>query len=249
MTETGYIPQPLLARVRDAARTRGVRPVAGHCSRWAGRALVGLPWTLTGSRGRFDLQGEAYPYLFHRYKHSWLTERAVEVPFVQAIVDRHAGRRMLEVGNVLSHYRAQDHLVVDKYERAPGVLNRDVLELDGLGPFDLIVAISTLEHVGWDELPREPDKAARAVSALRELLAPGGKLLITVPVGYNAAFDSALRSGAIPISASAAMRRIGEGRYWRELPPDEVWPAPYDFLLYAARGVFFAWIESDAPSA
>ena len=41
---------------------------------------------------------------------------------------------MLEVGNVLRHYRPQlDHLVVDKYEHAPGVLNRDVLDLDDLG--------------------------------------------------------------------------------------------------------------------
>ncbi len=81
------------------------------------------------------------------------------------------------------------------------------------------------------------------------MLAPGGELADHLPVGYNAAFDSALRGGTIPISASAAMGRLGEGRYWRELPPDQVWSAPYDFLLYAARGVFFAWIESEAPSA
>ena len=36
------------------------------------------------------------------------------------------------------------------------MLNLDVLDLDDLGPFDLIVAVSTLEHVGRDESPRDP---------------------------------------------------------------------------------------------
>ena len=149
MSEEGYTPQPLAARLRRAARSRGARPVAGDFARWGANALAGLPWTRFGSHGQFAFQGEAYGYLFHRYNLTWLTERAVEVPVVQAIVDRHAGERILEVGNVLSHYRSQSHLVVDKYERGRGVLNRDVLDLDDLGPFDLIVAISTLEHVGW----------------------------------------------------------------------------------------------------
>ena len=43
------------------------------------------------------------------------------------------------------------------------------IDLGGIGPFDLIVAISTLEHVGWDESPRDPAKAPRAVEVLRSL--------------------------------------------------------------------------------
>jgi SAM-dependent methyltransferase len=243
MLDDGYTPEPLGARTRRAARARGPRPVTGDLSRWAGRALAGAPWTLAGSHGRFELQDAQYEYLFHRYKRTWLTERAIEVPVVQAIVDRQAGARVLEVGNVLAHYRPQTHLVIDKYEQAPGVVNRDVLELDGIGPFDLIVAISTLEHVGWDEQPREPGKVLRAVAALRALLAPGGRLVMTVPVGYNPAFDAALRDGAISLSATAALRRVGGGTRWREVAPAEIWSAPYDFLLYSARGVLFAFIE------
>ena len=183
--------------------------------------------------------------MFHRYKHTWLTERAVEVPVVQSIVDRHAGNRILEVGNVLSHYRTeQHHLVIDKYEDAPGVLNRDVLELEDLGPFDLVVAISTLEHVGWDERPREPEKAPAAARALARLLAPGGRLVFTVPVGYNPALDAALRDGSIELSSSAALRRVGHSRLWEEVAPEAVWSAPYDFLLYAARGVLFAFVDA-----
>jgi SAM-dependent methyltransferase len=136
-------------------------------------------------------------------------------------------------------------VVVDKYEPAPGVLNRDVLELGELGPFDLIVAISTLEHVGHDEAPRDPTAAPRAVQALRERLAPGGRLLITVPAGYNRAFDAAIADGSIPTSSLSALRRVGGGTRWREVGPAQAWQAPYDFLLYSARAVVFAVIERE----
>jgi SAM-dependent methyltransferase len=125
------------------------------------------------------------------------------------------------------------------------VLNRDVLDLGGLGQFDLIVAISTLEHVGWDESPRDPGKAVRAIEVLRSLLAPDGLLAVTVPVGYNTAFDASLRSGEVPLKRAVALRRAG-GTRWREVAPSAVWSAPYDFLLYRARGVLFGFIEGPA---
>ena len=125
----GYAPQPLGKRARRLAREQGAVPVARRLGRWGAEALFGLPWTVAGSRGEFELGGTRYPYLFDRYKHTWLTERAVEVPVIGALVDSHGDGRVLEVGHVLGHYRDGHHLVVDKYERAPGVLNRDALEL------------------------------------------------------------------------------------------------------------------------
>ena len=243
MSSDGYTVPPLTARLRRDARARGTRVVAGELARWGGQALAGFPWTLAGSRGRFEFQGRSYPYLYHRYKRTWVTERTVEVPVMRELVRRHEGERVLEVGNVLSHYGPHAHAIVDKYEQAPGVLNRDVMELDELGPFDLIVAISTLEHVGWDEHPREPDKALAAVQALRAKLAPGGRLALTVPVGYNPSLDAALCAGEVPLTATGALSRVGAGTRWREVAPAEVQSASYDFLLYRANGVLFAFIE------
>ncbi len=245
MTASGYTPQALVPRTRAAIAARGLRPVLGDFARFAGDAAAGLPRLVHGSgRRRFSMWGREYNYLEHPYKLSWLSERTVEVPVAQAFVDRHPPDRVLEVGNVLSHYRPQHHVVVDKYEQAAGVLNRDVIDLSDLGDFDLIVAVSTLEHVGLDEEPPDPAKPVAAAQALRAMLAPGGKLLITLPAGYNREFDAAVRSGALGISDSAGLRRVPGRNEWRETEPDDVFSAPYDFLLYRARGVLFAVIDA-----
>jgi hypothetical protein len=230
-------------RTSRAIRERGLGAVAAGYARFGTGLLTGLPRTFGGPRREFTLAGERYPYLFHRHKWTWLTERAVEVPVAQALVDGHAGGRILEVGNVLSHYRPQSHTIVDKYEHAPGILNRDVLQLDGLGPFDLVLAISTIEHVGWDEEPRDPGKALRAIRGLQALLAPGGKLMLTVPSGYHPELDRSLAAGAVEFTAGSGLKRFGPGPRWAEVPPAEVWGTPYDSLFFTARAVFFGVIE------
>lgn len=233
----GYTPQAVGPRTARAIRARGLRPVVGDYARWATGVAAGLPWTLPGTHGTFAISGESHRYRYHPYKWSWLTERAVEVPIAQAIVDRHRGQRILEVGHVLGHYAPQDHVIVDKYEQQPGVLNLDVFDLGPLGKFDLVVAISTLEHVGWDEDPREPDKAVAAMRGLHDLLAPGGELVVTVPVGYHPGLDAALSSGELSFDETSTLRRVTPTR-WREVEPETVWGTPYDFLLYSARAVF-----------
>jgi SAM-dependent methyltransferase len=239
----GYTYQAVRPRTARAIELRGLRPVIGDYARFGAGLVAGLPWSLRGARGRFAFGGEEYPYLYHRYKFTWLTERTVEVPIVRAIVDGRRASRLLEVGNVLPHYGEHTHVVVDKYERAPGVLNRDVLDLADLGRFELIVAISTLEHVGWDEEPRDPGKAVEAVGALRALLGPGGRLVITVPVGYHPGLDAALQDGILRPARLRALRRERLGPHWREVAPDSVWGTPYDFLLYSARAVVVAELE------
>jgi hypothetical protein len=245
VSEDGYQPSGKLERIRGAARDRGVGRVAIDLARGSAGALAGLPWTMRGAHGRFELDGQSHAYLCRLYNITWLNERAVEVPVVQAIVDRYQGQRVLEVGNVLSHYRTQRHLVLDKYEQAPGVINRDALEASDLGPFALIVSISTLEHIGWDERPRDPDKATRAVATLQKLLVPGGQLVVTVPLGWNESFDAALRDGQIPLTRSLAMRRFRDGPHWREVPAARAFGIPYDFLIGSAGAVLFAFIARE----
>jgi len=128
------------------------------------------------------------------YNNTILNERAVELAVAFEWLKGRDSAHGLEVGNVLSHYGVTGHRVVDFYEKADGVENVDVFDITG--KFKWIVSISTLEHVGWDAEPRDPDAAERAVEHLRSLLAPKGKMLITAPAGYNPSFDKFLKTGA-----------------------------------------------------
>jgi O-Antigen ligase len=224
-------------RARRSAREGGALPTAAALGGWAVRYAAGLPRALARGRGgSFEFQGRRYLYLVHRHNHTWLNERAVEVPLARALVQERDGARVLEVGHVLGHYGCGGHDVVDKYERAAGVVNADVLEWEPDQPYDLIVSVSTLEHVGWDEEPRDPELALVAVDRLRGLLAPGGLLAATLPVGYHPGLDAAIREGHAGFEEVGALRWQG-GLRWREVEPSAVWDAPFDRLLYRATGV------------
>ena len=56
-----------------------------------------------------------------------------------------------------------------------------------------IVSISTIEHMGWDETPRDPKKIPLALENLIECLVPGGEIVVTLPIGYNTYQDKLLK--------------------------------------------------------
>ncbi|MBI4896790.1 MAG: hypothetical protein HY827_00285 [Actinobacteria bacterium] len=167
-------------------------------------------WRRATSRFRgFDFDGHRYRYLVDPYNTTWLTERAVEVPIVEREVRDAEARnaRILEVGNVLAYYGDFNHVVVDKYESAPGVINEDIVDYSPGNKFDLVVAISTVEHVGWDEQPRSPEKLTDALENMRSLVAPGGRLVVTMPAGYNDYLDARLRDDDLGFDWLGAVRR------------------------------------------
>jgi hypothetical protein len=213
--------------------------------RGAGRRAYLAGRDLTYSRvlprlvdNHFIVEGLEYTYVWHPVETTWRSERAVEVPVGLAELGKADPQRTLEVGNVLRKYTSPPapHAVVDKYERAPGVINADALTYSG-GPYDLIVSISTLEHIGYDEDPRDPVKAARAVRNLRHLLSPGGTMIATIPVGYNRDLDDALRDGSL----DARVTYLGRvtGLRWEQIEATDTrelygWPWP-------GTGVAYGW--------
>ncbi|MBX5442513.1 MAG: hypothetical protein IRZ32_13435 [Solirubrobacteraceae bacterium] len=198
--------------------------------------LAGLPHTVLRDRGGgFEFDGRRYPYFHHRYNLTWLNERAVEVPLARRALGR--GGRVLEVGNVLFHYGHRGHEVVDKYERGPGVRNVDVLDLDPAARWDVVISISTVEHVGVDDEPRDPRRGVDAVRLLAGAVAPGGELLVTVPVGYNPVLDPALLAGEVPGVRVDGLVRTARGPHWRQASPQEAAAASYDHAETTARGL------------
>ncbi|TKI61534.1 class I SAM-dependent methyltransferase [Nocardioides jishulii] len=229
-------------RVVPAMRERGPLTVLVTCVRWVLGYVLGRLGLSEASKGSFTFEGRRIPYFRHTYHYTWLGERNVEVALAQELLDAHRGEKILEVGNVTPHYLADvDHTVVDKYEVAPGVLNLDVVDIDlPEGSFDLVVAISTLEHVGLDEDVVDPEKPARAVALLKSLVRPGGTLWVTHPVGYNPTLDADLRNGAIAFDSLKALRRSPTRNVWRQVDVDDVWDAEYDRFLFAAHGIVVA---------
>ena len=169
--------------------------------------------------GTFTLQGQTYHYFYHPHNTTWKNERAVEVSIIMEKIQSCQGSRILEVGNVLSHYVHFQHDIVDKYDKADGVINQDVVDFQPSEneKYDLIVSISTMEHVGWDEKPRDPKKIPLALENLTtKCLAPGGEIVVTLPIGYNTYLDKLLKEDKIFIGFTEQyyLKRISDDNKW-----------------------------------
>jgi glycosyltransferase involved in cell wall biosynthesis len=168
----------------------------------------------------FSFRGDEYAYLYHPYKLAWYTERGVEVPIVMDQVKDFRDKEILEVGHVLGHYYPVCHDVVDKYEVAPGVVNVDIVDYDTEKRYDLIVSVSTIEHIGYDEYPKDPAKAGVAVERLIRLLASGGRMFLTIPLGYNPEVDRLVREEWPGVSDIYYMRKTSWRNDWEQTTAD-----------------------------
>jgi hypothetical protein len=181
-------------------------------------------WRKCFGEKQFEFAGRRLDYVINSLILD--NERAVEVALGLDFV-RHAQGSLLEVGNVLNNYREFSHTVVDKYEKGPGIINEDVVTYSPATKFNYIVTLSTLEHVGWDETPKEPEKIIAAITALKNLLAPGGRLLATMPLGHNGCLDQLIREQCTGFSDVRFMKRISADNRWREVPLDQVLGSRY----------------------
>lgn len=194
-------------------------PLRDHVAYWVRRTRPGHS---------FELAGRRYRYYVAAYNTTWANERAVELPVCLDALERHRGQRVLEIGNVLKHYVTSAHDVVDKYEAGGQSFPIDILDFAPAEPYDLIVSISTFEHIGFDEDVRDPGKPVRALEHARTLLAPGGELLVTVPLGYNATLDRQIHTGAVGFDDMRFLKRVSADNRWAEVAAAEVAGARYD---------------------
>jgi hypothetical protein len=189
----------------------------------------------------FLVLGKSYRY-FDTVK-TWHGERAVEIPIVMEMVRKYQGKNILEIGNVLSHHVRFEHDILDKYEIAKGVLNEDVVDFMPEKRYDLIVSISTLEHIGWDEKPRDDMKIPRAIENMKALITSrGGMVIITLPLGYNSALDKLLKDGIIRFSKQYNLVRISKGNEWKETSWEDLQAAKYNTPLPFAKGLLIGII-------
>ncbi len=192
---------------------------------WPARLITAAYVKATrGGKAKFTYQDKEYPYFYHSYNRAWENERAVEIPIIMDIISSRPGAGVLEIGNVLRHYFNLKHDVVDMCEEYPGVINSDIIDYFPALKYGLVVSISTFEHIGWDEKPRRPGKLRSAIDhILTNVLAPGGSLVATFPLGYNTEIDRLIRKGEIPFINIHCLKRINKkANEWLEVSWEEV---------------------------
>lgn len=237
----------LLSRAEEVSKEKGVyysiRSGIETIFTWLTNSLSYYYIKIFKSSRTFTFQGNTYNYFTHKYNSTWRNERSVEVPIIWKSVNESRGKKILEVGNVLSHYYSINHDILDKYEEADNVINQDVCDFQSSKKYDLIVSISTLEHVGWDENPREPMRILQAIENLKSLLAPQGKIIVTLPLGYNPEMDRLLNDAKIRFTKMYCLKRISKDNKWIEANWKDVNNTKYNHLFHIANGLVIGMIE------
>lgn len=164
----------------------------------------------------FTLKNKKYKYFIHAYNHTWRNERIVEIPIIWEIIKDKESTKILEVGNVLSHYFPISHDVLDKYEKGKSVINKDIVSYKTKKKYDYIISISTLEHVGWDEPEKDKMKIIQALRNLRTMLSRNGKIIFTIPLGYNPYMDDIIMHGKLNLNEQYFLKRISKDNLWKE---------------------------------
>jgi hypothetical protein len=151
---------------------------------------------------------------------------------------------VLEVGNVRALAGIVGHTVVDKYEAGPGVLNEEIVDYRPKRRFDLAISISSVEHIGFDERPREPSKGARR--ALKHIDELADRLMGTIPVGYNIDAEVAVLNG--PFDRVELLVKTSRPCTWEQRDVSEAadvgYGTPYAYgngILVGSRSLTGGW--------
>ncbi len=225
------------ARARREVDARGVLGTAGF---FAGLVAEQVRLPLLRRRrahARIPFAGSEVPYFLHYFNQTWRNERCVEIAIARHVLDEREPGRMLEVGNVLRHYGVTGHEVVDRYENVMGARNEDILTLDEPERYDTVVSVSSLEHVRFDEDEQDPHGASLALEKVRTLLAPGGLLLVTVPIGYNPGLDADIASGRFVMDDQTFYRRVSADGDWEQVSAEEALTCRYGSPYEAANAL------------
>jgi hypothetical protein len=212
----------IIGRMRKILHENGPGFLARKTAVFAWRFIYGNLFLRFRARRNFTFGKQSYPFFYHTYNFTWDNERAVEIPIVKRYLDNNIGKRALEMGNVLSYYFTPGWDVLDKFDTGPGMIREDIVDFVPPEKYDLIVSISTLEHVGFDDDIKDPGKIIETMNNLKQnCLKPGGSMIFTMPMGYNPFMDKMLFDDELGFDEVLFMKRISKNE-WRELSKDEL---------------------------
>lgn len=214
-------------RFRSQQKKRGFMAACGLILSLVGKVLLTPYYGLTRGRRFFTVRGEQFQYFCHWYNTTACNERAVEISYILSRIKGLQPAQVLEVGNVLSHYMDARHDILDKYEQGAKVINEDAADFHPAKRYTVIASISTIEHIGFDEVPPDPEKIPRALENLRNCLADGGTLIATVPVAYNPNMDRLIAERNL-FDEYVYLRRVSSQNQWEECSKEEALACRYN---------------------
>ena len=212
------------------------------------------------TKNKVIIDNKEYPYLFHTYNNMGITERSIEIPIIYHYLTTRKIINVLEIGNVTNYYEDYfpnvfpNKTVVDKIEHNYNIITCDIVNYKPNKKFDFIFSISTFEHMDSD-LGRNPDykpgasklctvAADNIVYCYNELLAVGGIMIITAPMGYTPEWDLTFRNDWLekyPFKSikRKVFKRINEEE-WMQLKDDfninepMAYGTPYPYANYVS---------------
>lgn len=193
---------------------------------------------------QFVFNNKKYDYFCHQHNNAWKNERTVEVPIIWEIITKNQNKKILEVGNVLGHYYQVNHDILDKYEKQSGIINQDITTFKPKVKYDLIISISTLEHIGCDEEPRQPGKVIAAFNNLKNnCLKKGDIMVITMPWGYNQYLDQLIIHKKIKFNQIYFLKRISYYfNQWQQTSWEEIINCRYNVPFPYANAVIIGYL-------
>jgi hypothetical protein len=193
----------------------------------------------------FIFQGKKLPYFYHDYNTTGLNERTIEVPIIMEYLKSYSDKRILEVGAVLPHYYPTSWDVIDKFEKGTGVINHDIIDFKPSEKYDLIVSISTLEHVGFDDAPKDKGGLLKSIDNLKNnCLAPGGMIVMTLPLGYNQDMDYLIFENKVKFNELFCLERFSQDNRWGETNLIHLRSAKYGVPYKFANALIIGVINS-----
>jgi len=161
-------------------------------------------------------QNKNYDYIDMSPNQTRVNERRIELPLAMEFVEEHRDN-LLEVGNVLRHYKPRGyytHDIVDLYETNPNfpeIINEDIMTFPPKKQYDAIVSISTLEHTD------------NPLAAVQRVISMAPHIFITIPIGYH---------NTEPVvdafSDSLFLFRVNKENDWEEATREEVRGVQYN---------------------
>lgn len=168
----------------------------------------------------FTFNKKKYKYFYHLYNRTVAGERIIEIPMAKKILIENKNKDILEVGNVMSHYIHTDYPILDKYEKGRNVINKDVVNFKLHKKFDLILSVSTMEHVGYSKRywePSKPEKFSKGIANLKKHLKTDGILFVTLPLFYNEYITNLILKKKDPFERRYFMKRTSYFNEWKQI--------------------------------